>query len=68
MVYLDADATMREYTDKEGNPRTGLSVSQRMYISLWVGKWTMVDAVWGVIGSIEVLKRGHREGGEDAEH
>ena len=31
LVHVDADATMKEYVDREGNQRTGLNVSQRTY-------------------------------------
>jgi single-stranded DNA-binding protein len=32
LLYVDADARMETYTDKEGNPKTNLSLIASMYI------------------------------------
>jgi hypothetical protein len=50
---------MESFTDKEGNPRSNLSLIASMYTIIWDGEWSL--GLMCAIGNFEILSRPRNE-------
>jgi hypothetical protein len=63
LLYVDADARMESFTDKDGNQRSNLSLIASMYTCI---AWTMeIWLIW-LTGNFEILSRPRNEEATDA--
>jgi hypothetical protein len=63
LLYVDADARMESFTDKDGNQRSNLSLIASTYTCI---AWTMgIWLIW-LTGNFEILSRPRNEEATDA--